>query len=213
MSTPKERPILFKGEMVRAVLDGRKTQTRRIVKPMRHPFGDVYTPNHVADEFMSKTGAFACPYGRPGDRLWVRETWIDLSPYEETDVKRAAYKASFGNVPSDARWKPSIHMPRWASRITLEITEVRVQRLREISEEDAIAEGISTLNVPPGILKGQNKFAVSMGGFLLNAPTARECFLMLFASINGQEVVDANPYVWAISFKIVAPTPSAKGGE
>lgn len=155
------RPILFSGEMVRAILDGRKTQTRRVVVPQ---------PSHVegntlyldGDGFYGRAARdriIHCPYGAPGDRLWVRETWTEFyaSSRGATHETGVRYKADGGerilSVPTarygasltdDDRlaWRPSIHMPRWASRITLEITDVRVQRVQEISEEDAIAEGM-----------------------------------------------------------------------
>lgn len=145
----KTRPILFSGPMVRAILEGRKTQTRRVVKPQ---------PAHCADLPMGKdlTFASACPYGQPGDRLWVRETWAvgtlfdyvrpSLLPKPDCESKLAVdYAANPRRIwhsEDQGRWRPSIHMPRWASRITLEITSVRVERLQDISHKDAIAEGL-----------------------------------------------------------------------
>lgn len=157
----KERPIIFNGEMVRAILDGRKTQTRRVVKPaivnamdaprgtqdiaagypfIERPSGDMVS---VVD---------LCPYGQPGDRLWVRETWgysakLPMSAHSTKDdwtwiayPELRAYKA---DAPKgNWCWKPSIHMPRWASRITLKVTGVRVERVQEISNGDAMAEGV-----------------------------------------------------------------------
>ena len=147
----KERPIIFNDEMVRAILDGRKTQTRRVVPEwqtpkqkddgewisvaQRHPrYGFV-----VAGESEKKCAANlslhgVCQYGKPGDRLWVRETVADIGP-------RMTYRADKddGGRCQAVKWTPSIHMPRWASRIALEITNVRVERVQDISEEDAIA--------------------------------------------------------------------------
>ncbi|MEQ1751860.1 MAG: hypothetical protein ABL974_20730, partial [Prosthecobacter sp.] len=156
----KECPILFSGPMVRAILDGRKTQTRRIVKPQpsylveskcstyatslvdRH--GDLY-PGLAAFGVYSEEEAWPCPYGQPGDRLWVREThrYDGLDPNiakQMRDPKTVQHRSDADD--EFVKWLPSIHMPRWASRITLEIVSVRVERLQDITEADAIAEGI-----------------------------------------------------------------------
>lgn len=175
----KERPILFSAPMVRALLDGSKTQTRRVVKP-----------RHLAQIDLSRGGCVAnwskpMPYGQPGDRLWVREAFARIDgqtrPWIETDY-RATYQ--HGDRLGDTlgikkRWKPSIHMPRHASRITLDVAGVRVERLNDISEADALAEGIthSTLNDP------------------------RVEYRWLWESINGPESWAANPWVWVICFK------------
>lgn len=162
----KERPILFSGSMVRAILDGRKTQTRRIVKlPHNNPL-DQWEPTTIGGQNGGRTAAgetvplqaaiwhtrtgdsLISPHGQPGDRLWVRETWarpaaLDPGP----TVYRADYPAcvpgGFENIPSaDAiTWRPSIHMPRALCRIALEITGVRVERLNDCSDADAAAEG------------------------------------------------------------------------
>lgn len=191
----KERPILFSGPMVRAILEGRKTQTRRVVKPQ---------PDYVCQlEKMPFTGQhwdkrIKCHYGQPGDRLWVRETWA--KPFDVPDAKlqgRLTYRSDFrespvlGTVRSDGamadrvKWKPSIHMPRWASRITLEITGVRVERLQDISEQDAIAEGV------------QHSLHLQGGRF------ARENFAHLWWTINGDDSWEQNPWVWVVEFKRV----------
>lgn len=182
----KERPILFNAPMVRAVLDGRKTQTRRICKQAEVEEGDEL---------------FSCPYGKPGDRLWVREAWgianCWLTYDEPTDPPRCiAYRADHAarcfdpeyDVNTDdwgwdaMKWKPSIHMPRWASRITLEITDVRVERLQEISRGDALAEGCPFANMSEG-------------------PDPRKWYTDLWTEINGASSWDANPWVWVIEFK------------
>ena len=188
--TTKERPILFSGPMVRAILDGRKTQTRRVAKPL-----DI-----------------TCPYGSPGDRLWVRETWTPdhAAFYPHFPV---CYRAGFGpeyerknghvwsseqNAWFPWKWRPSIHMPRWASRITLEITGVRVERLNDISEEDAIAEGIhqfAALSLWGNDPKGTP--AKLVGG------NPQEAFALLWESINGEGSWALNPWVWVIEFKRV----------
>ncbi len=136
-----ERPILFSGAMVRAILEGRKTVTRRVVKPCRHPFGRMLTAEEVAAEFNGGTCAVLCPYGQPGERLWVRETFNRSNPGGAEGVY---YYRADGQFPvamggnrfyGNEAWKPSIHMPRAACRILLEITAVRVERLQDISEQ------------------------------------------------------------------------------
>lgn len=169
----RERPILFSAPMVRAILEGRKTQTRRIAKK-------VLT---VAGPNGKDLGIGICPYGWPCDLLWVRETWSprDYTTLTNRDRSEIFYRADDERVyESDGRWRPSIFMPRWASRITLEITEIRVQQLQDISEEDAKAEGVELSNV--------------MSSY-------RRDFQFLWASINGADSWAANPWTWAISFK------------
>ena len=196
--------------MVQAILDGRKTQTRRAVKPQ--PAGEIRRGepdfNHWIDtKYWERqnqkenrgigTRGFACTYGQPGDRLWVRETWMDLQGTGIEIVtgsrERYAYGADTlrGSYGDDQRkcyglkWRPSIHMPRAASRITLEITSVRVERLQDISEADAIAEGVrNSLHLPGG------RFA-------------RENFEHLWWTINGDGSWESNPWVWVIEFKRV----------
>lgn len=142
----KERPILFSGPMVRAILEGRKTQTRRVVKD------STFEATKQGRLMHEGEAAAWCPYGQPGDRLWVRETWAHDGPDLETARARfedalsggetyGPYYRATESAPGTLRWRPSIHMPRWASRITLEVTGVRVERLQEISEKDAQAEG------------------------------------------------------------------------
>ena len=202
----KERPILFSGPMVRAILDGRKTQTRRIMKPQ--PTYDGFWWSHKGyscggeKQFRDGLPLFVgCPYGKVGDRLWVRETccsdgWSvhyladnDHREFGETRyddvIKLHHYSGGF------SRQVPSIHMPRWASRITLEITGVRVERLNEISEADAYSEGVT-------ITSGQS-FASNGNPELRNE--ARCAFQSLWNSINGPESWAANPWVWAVEFK------------
>jgi len=165
----KERPILMSGPMVRAILDGRKTQTRRVLKPQPCPDparmeamgeeGYANIPGHafVPTSSSGKVGIFQppfyfCPYGQPGDRLWVRETFFcNSSDYPEPTehARENLYCRADGHHTRDCEqedldnhWKPSIFMPRWASRLTLEITDVRVERLRNISEGGIFAEGV-----------------------------------------------------------------------
>lgn len=204
-----ERPILMSAEMVRAVIDGRKTQTRRIVKLIRHPSwsGGFYVkrPNsgcmvgiQTLVEGGFKDAGYFSPFGCPGDRLWVRETWtealfsaFDAPPKHPKPGRQfvgALYKADNPATHRVSKWKPSIHMPRWASRITLEITEVRVERLWDISEEDAKSEGV----MPCLNEIGEPRIC---GHYL--------AFYDLWNSIYGQRGWDKNEWVWVVSFKVV----------
>lgn len=184
-----ERGMIFNGEMVRAILDGRKTQTRRIMNPQ--PADDItrgYFPNVNTFGWKSSlkhkhggTTAHFCPYGKHGDRIWVRETWARYNI--DQDSHDMAYRATTPeDWPEEGRWRPSIHMPRWASRITLEITAVRVERLNSISEEDAKAEGAPT----ECCVIGDKHF---LG------------FRSLWKDIYGADSWQANPWVWVIEFK------------
>lgn len=238
----KERPILFSGPMVRALLDGRKTQARRTVKGRALEWLDDagFTPGFVSDPANG-----LCPYGAPGDRLWVRETWqvaqesLDWETGSEYDVfswdgiygpaqdwlhgdarggikSRVFYAADgedrnpsafYGVIGLDGKviekpaicWRPSIHMPRWASRLTLEITEVRVERIQDISD------------------RGQPNDCIAEGAFGEVSPLPRDWldrgfssvekawFHDLWNSINRVDSWDANPWVWAVSFEVINP--------
>lgn len=194
----KERPILFSAPMVRAILAGTKTQTRRAMKPQPHEDRmrlevGLYHPTVIdrhGDEQPGeeKFGAWTedgeqgwvCPYGQPGDRLWVREAFQRAGGdsgwwYRATDAA-----ADLGHSPV-SHWRPSIHMPRAASRITLEITGIRVERLQDISDADVAAEGIST--------------------------GTADCMVWhykkLWESINGAGSWDANPLVWVVEFQLL----------
>ncbi|MGU9856206.1 hypothetical protein [Pseudomonas sp. LF245] len=226
MSQVKERPILFSAPMVRATLEGRKTVTHRAISHkltnrFDEPRGqaDVVAgyPLVECDDGYWPAINF-CPYGKPGDRLWVRETWYcdhfevmrgpylkpdDLNVSEAIDDGTMVYAAD-GLTPYEADqpiWKPSIHMPRWASRILLEITDVRVERLQDISETQAIAEGVRLMR------DGSDTWVSREGpGNLFTPwPTAKEAFGDLWNSINGPHAWAANPWVWAVSFKPVTP--------
>lgn len=185
---PKERPILFSTDMVRAILDGRKTQTRRIIKPqpVLYPTGWQYGKGYKNSCSVSASPAtdvlypFECPYGKPGDRLWVRETWNQIF---NGITDEYIYAATDSDVFSETKWRPSIHMPRAASRIIIQITDVDVECLQDITEADAVAEGCPS------------------GGDWATAPTV--IFSELWEKINGPESWDANPWVWVISFKII----------
>lgn len=176
--------------MVKALLDGTKTQTRRIAKPQPdNPKGPNYDGLY-SDTHDPVTRYFACPYGQPGDRLWVREVFCDTS--KESKRKPWSYRADESREDADAyplKWKPSIFMPRAASRITLEIVSVRVEQLWDISEEDAKAEGC-TIETP-------NSLTWSAG--FMNAG-ARRNFCDLWECINGPGSWSKNPWVWIIEF-------------
>ncbi|MFG9570916.1 hypothetical protein ACEP4D_00060 [Pseudomonas aeruginosa] len=197
---PRERPILFNDQMVRAILEGRKTVTRRAVKDTG--FYAIDAAIHGNEVALREREALAtrCPFGQPGDRLWVRETWgLQVRSYGGGAGEFIVYRATNPNAiycrSSEGReypvkWKPSIHMHRHSSRILLEITAVRVERLQDISDDQAIAEGIDTH--PTGFY---GNGCITAGG----------AFLELWESINGDGKWAANPWVWVIEFKRVAP--------
>ncbi|HBV9140322.1 TPA: hypothetical protein MD909_002403 [Klebsiella pneumoniae] len=234
-----ERGMIFNAEMVRAILDGRKTQTRREVKlnldiarlATTYDWATSLAANHyqgLAEEQIQQKAeslrgvihpvildngqmvSIICPHGKPGDRIWVREAFRVHSL--ATDVATLVYKASERNswteqthrVPvavcnkpaTPEKWTPSLHMPRWASRILLEITNVRVERLNAISEEDARAEGI----IDGGCL---NCGEPEPCGCANPEPDATDAFAYLWQSIYGQENWNADPWVWVIEFKRV----------
>lgn len=221
----KERPILFSGPMVRAILDGRKTQTRRVIKG---PYSDWEKFDFTGD-FESDSGRcfqfdagrvfchMLCPYGQPGDRLWVREVaWYrpgdDRVCFTDGDIMAkgwgyVGYKSSQPYVDGELKafgWKkrPSIHMPRWASRITLEVVNVRVQRLQDISNEDAIAEGVRPVTKDEKVWK----YCVYDRGDMSSVPWAdmpRDpvSAFQAYLKTHGHMDWDANPWVWVVDFK------------
>ncbi|MEY1496659.1 hypothetical protein AB7006_00950 [Escherichia coli] len=195
----KERGMIFNGEMVRAILDGRKTQTRRPLKWKQTRFTEIGEREDGSRWPWSEDAEHACdiwhpcPFGTVGERIWVRETWAEAGAgAPDLKLYRANYPehvpTHYENVPpaDEIRWTPSIHMPRWASRLTLEITGVRVERLRDLSEDDAKSEGIT----PPsgGVLPGWE--------YRIN-------FRDLWMSIYGADNWETNPWVWVIEFKVV----------
>lgn len=223
---PRERPILFKGEMVRAILEGRKTQTRRVVKPMRgFEHNNICAPHLMKERgkvwmhgpMTERVGCTVpCPYGVPGDRLWVRETFYDdcfrdkgeaptgpdSDVYYRADVPSGRFEdAGYWGEPGGG-WKPSIFMPRWASRISLPITSIRVERLQDISEEDAKAEGIACVPFCPDdgfpVCDGYTAFPGVENSILW--PTAREAFFELWRGINGEETLRSNPWAWVVGW-------------
>jgi hypothetical protein len=203
-TTTRERPIIFGSPIVRALLDGRKTMTRRVVKPQpSHGFGRpevepdgrwVFCRERTRLEWEERR----CPYGRPGDQLWVRETWAS------DERGRVAYRASEETWPTHAKvkdgsgwvswaWRPSIHMPQWASRITLEITGVRVERAHQITEADVLAEGVDPADV--------DKFRKWFHPDDVHALAFGE----LWEGIHGPGSWARNPWVWCLSFRRVEP--------
>ncbi|HIC1586789.1 TPA: hypothetical protein ACW0F8_001430 [Klebsiella pneumoniae] len=210
MTKITERGMIFNAEMVRAILEGRKTQTRRPIKWKQTRFTEIGEREDGSKWPWSEDAEHAfdfwhpCPFGSVGDRIWVRETFQgplfdfdlmdsyckDSTPFEKSEF--CVYKADGVPAPEfyDADdelhccWRPSIHMPRWASRILLEITGVRVERLKSISDRDALREGCSTADMKSG-------------------DCVADVFARLWASIYGSDSWNANPWVWVIEFKRV----------
>lgn len=237
----KERPILFSGEMIRALLSGNKTQTRRIVKPRKdRNFGVDLVEHELAGEINA--GDFTnCSVGQPGDGLWVRETFQgplvdedEIASYHEEGPDKyltpefCKYRATdqLDAIDFDGNelgWRPSIHMPRWASRITLEIVNVRVEQLQDISIADAQAEGIFFKDYGRNCFHG-GSWPKDVGecpapfashpqreGWSWKETTsheqchgnARYCYGALWESINGAGSWNKNPWVWVVEFKVV----------
>lgn len=188
-STIKERPILFSGAMVRALLAGTKTQTRRICKDQ--PAEIIKTNFSTSGYADGANRIMVCPYGQPGERLWVRENFSKL------EHGTTVYQADAGWIPGAIKWKPSIHMPRVASRILLEIVSVRVERLQDISEADAVAEGI---HASPAL--GEPAYLDYINGGLVEPIKS---YRSLWQKINGPDSWAANPWVWVVEFKLVGP--------
>jgi hypothetical protein len=250
----KERPILFSGEMVRAILDGRKTQTRRVIKKVdqncdglklmgKNDYAMTWNKNPEIEKYLIPKGGLLeiahihCHFGQPGDRLWVRETWRPIRHLQRTEETYIRFKADNGLLPVNhklemdmdvpIKWRPSIFMPRWASRILLEVVSVRVERVRDISEDDAIAEGVERLysqkicDSTAGLIgtKAEDhgyKNYLWHGEFKNQVPPvdwqyqysnytkARLSFSSLWELINGKKYPwDTNPWVWVIEFKVL----------
>lgn len=233
----KERPILFSAPMVRAILDGTKTMTRRIIKPQPTHFNPAGTPRRVVPN-GGPSESICCPYGQPGDRLWVRETYfawgrwetrfsakkgrdewhfIDMTlesgrsyAYDTDEDTPMLVKRRSTMVPLWWR-RPAIFMPRAASRILLEITDVRVERLQDISEDDARAEGIERGKDFPGWYRGPldgDSAGLAEAGRHFKIPTAfpKLAFRALWESINGPKSWAANLWVWVVEFRRVETT-------
>lgn len=207
----KERPIIFNSEMVRAILDGRKTQTRRVCKVQPYfeeeydtwhcfyPWGDgghgIYQSEKEMRDEYDRVMLHKCPYGKVGDRLWCRETWAHedggCDDHKCGQPTHIYYKAT-ECYPESIRWRPSIHMPRWASRITLEITDIRVERVKDIKQGDISAEGVDNGKSNPSMgIRHENLQILA--------------WIDLWNSINNDRGYgwDANPWAWVVEFKRV----------
>ncbi|WP_404936511.1 hypothetical protein [Pseudomonas aeruginosa] len=182
--TPRERPILFNDQMVRAILEGRKTVTRRVVKDTG--FYAIDAAIHGNEVALREREALStrCPFGQPGDRLWVREAWAQINVAQAPGETWVVYRECDNRTDYGGPWKPSIHMRRRDSRILLEITAVRVERLHDLSDPDVLAEGCSHSEMQSG-------------------DSLVSVFARLWQSTGGDW--DANPWVWVIEFKRVAP--------
>ncbi|MFH7765814.1 hypothetical protein [Acinetobacter sp. BSP-28] len=246
-NTKTERPILFNSEMVKAILSGNKTQTRRIMR--RQPDAvEYFKRGEVTADTDAKHAILRC-YDNPkgfkncasgwsadatyktpfsefnvGDQLWVRETFMDLSGtgVEHRDLNGKLQRYAYGaNCPRGShsdelrkdfglKWKPSIHMPRSASRLVLEITNIRVERLNDISEADAIAEGLKPVSVPDYVPVDDGYTRANRTiwkGYQNNErayrDTAKDSFMSLWQSVYGADSWVANPWVWVIEFKVI----------
>jgi hypothetical protein len=207
----KTKPILFNAEMVRAILDGRKTQTRRVVKPQPpSSCGRVlYHPKPAEIWMFQNHENIICPYGAPGDELWVKETMISDGddwwnyaadggsrdfPLNDDETEYADYVLDWMDKQRKKQRTivPSIHMPRWASRITLRITDVRVERVQDITDADALAEGIKPSDV-------------AARGYQRGYQDARVAFRVLWNSINEKRGFgwEKNSWVWVVEFEVV----------
>lgn len=205
---PRDRPILMRGHLVREALADRKLHTRRIIKPQptREAYGLIGHPKlcghfgeHVFGACMAKL--VPCPYGAPGDRLWAKEThaiidthcWPDLPHRFGPDGAIAYYREGFDRAHG-FRWRPSIHMPRWASRLLLEIVSVHVERLQDITEEDAKLEGVEPVELTRKVYPSRLAADVVERSY-------REGFAKAWREINGAKSWDENPWVWVIAFR------------
>ena len=189
----KERPIIFSGPMVKAILEGRKTQTRRVITPLpeRDPFPCQY---------VYSCKEIKCPFA--ADRLWVRETWAphDDSALANEEREYVYYRADDEKkYETDGAWRPSIFMPRWASRINLGVLQIRAERLQEISEADAIAEGLTQWSDPPRVT--QIHYGETISDVWETDP--RKAYARLWDTINAKRGYswESNPWVWVIEFK------------
>lgn len=208
----KERPILFSAPMVRAILEGRKSQTRRVVKDTGLYAIDASIHGEEVARRELAALATRCPYGQSGDQLWVREAFSGPHCMDASDGCKAVPPSKWGDCsriwywadgnPTEGDWtrpRPSIHMPRWASRINLEITGVRVERLQDISEDDCLAEGIAQVvrEKLPGIQQCGEYDTIDVD------PVAE--YRDLWESINGTGSWDMNPWVFVVEFMMVQP--------
>lgn len=222
-TTVKERPILMHARSIKGILEGRKTQTRRIIKgfEVRGPHAPGYMDFYriggpgpgwcgafTPGESSGSSAAIHCPYGQPGDRLWVRETWAQpfakMHPDSTGSGAGCIYRADDDGIrinpgSMDGRWRSSIHMPRWASRLTLEITDVRVERVQEISAADIEAEGAM-----PGCGLDMSCDICQLSGTEDCPTNATRCtFAGPWNDTNGKGAWERNDWVWVLSFRAV----------
>jgi hypothetical protein len=212
----KEHPILFSTPMVQAIIEGHKTMTRRIIKPQPIDIDDYCGENpDLVGISNGKTSIqcnelqkiIHCPYGQKGDMLWVRETFAIVTSVIQThpiSIFKANYPDSIEELTSymlanNNNWKPSIHMPKSSARIWLQITDIRVERLQDITNEDAIAEGIESAI---GVEKMYRVYTVKNGW----THDAIGSFSTLWMHVNGHESAKSNPWVWVVSFKVLSTT-------
>lgn len=235
----KEIPMLFSTPMVQALLAGRKTVTRRLVQPMRGRQSEWLTPelinsvphgeiikggwqmhhpkagqNHAGVDvaYDSPLGWIECPYGQPGDLIWVRETYkIEGSMSHGESVLGVKYKADGRWIQNDSKevfeifhkskegWRPNIFLPKVAARIWLQVTDIRVERLQDITEQDAQAEGMEKID--ESIFCWRH-----YGGKYAGCSDARTSFQSIWQSINGDESWNSNPWVWVNSFNVLSTT-------
>ena len=204
----REHPIIFSGPMIRAILEGRKTMTRRLAKNAPENWGQVTkmsNPGSFMLHFNRGVKQVQCPYGQPGDHLWVREAWRETGvisapyAYRAIDEPLTLVGESGSMLALKYRWRPSIHMPRKASRLILEITDIRIEWLRDISEEDSRAEGVIDLG------ENWDPFQFKVPDTECSGSSPRAAFFSLWDSIHkssGHRFVD-NPTVWVITFEVV----------
>lgn len=227
----KEVPMLFSTPMVQAILEGRKTMTRRVVKPqpgidvfqVLAPGRDVFTTKwEKADYWTFTDGSLQapivenrkCPYGKVGDVIWVRESYkIDGSMNHGESVLGVTYKAGGRWIQNDSKevfeifhkskggWRPSIHIPKAAARIWLQVEDIKVERLQDISEEDAVAEGLKVQQTK----LGESYFDYTTG-YHNGLFKPRASFRTLWQSLHSPESWEANPWVWAVKFKVLSIT-------
>lgn len=212
----KQRPIIFNTEMVRAILDGRKTQTRRAINDGQLNLfkcaASIGECHYLDDDINPKSMGYYrqfCQFGAVGDQLWVRET-LTKEKWPDIHYVCGGLTAGTGDEDFDYRGEkyrgeiPSIHMPRWAARIILEVTDVRVERLNDISEQDAIKEGC---NAREGCK--WHTFEEAERGIPMHDHTAKDDFWAKWESIYGEQSFKSNPWVWAIEFKVISTTGGA----
>lgn len=211
----KHIPILFSTAMVQAILEGRKTQTRRVVKGVNDHYYQSLVNHATGRHTFVLNGNYnpsekdvlhiKCRYGQAGDVLWVRETWCDPEDNHGNSPGNL-YKADFGPEPVDWIWKPSIHMPKEACRIFLKVISIRVERLQDISEQDAIAEGVKLHHRGKHYLNYEDEH-YKVTQFIYNLDTAVESYKSLWRLINGRDSWnksswDNNPWVWVVEFEL-----------